>query len=191
MRGTGMRPNAAVGMALALGLALALAPACRNAAGGVKEDTRLDAEQAREGAQKTGEASTAAARAVGADAKDLGSTVGQEAKEVGKAVADGAKDVAVAVKDGAKEVGKAAAGGAKEVASDVGAGKQTVDIEAALMAAKGIDASHIDVDTDANTKTVTLKGTVPTASQKTAAEALARDNAQGYRIRNLLTVAKS
>ena len=38
------------------------------------------------------------------------------------------------------------------------------------MAAKGIDASHIDVSTDADTKTVTLKGTVPTAAQKTAAE---------------------
>jgi osmotically-inducible protein OsmY len=180
MRGTGMRPNAAVGMALALGLALALAPACGNTADGVKEDTRLNAEQAREGAQTAGAESAGAARTIGADAKDAGSTIGQEAKEVGKAVADGAKDVAVAVKDGAKEV-----------ASDVGAGKQTVDIKAALMAAKGIDASHIDVDTDANTKTVTLKGTVPTASQKTEAAELARDNAQGYRIRNLLTVAKS
>jgi osmotically-inducible protein OsmY len=47
------------------------------------------------------------------------------------------------------------------------------------------------VDTDANTKTVTLKGTVPTAAQRTAAERLARDKAEGYRIRNLLTVAKA
>ena len=78
-----------------------------------------------------------------------------------------------------------------DVASDVGAGKQTVDIKAALMAAKGIDASHIDVNTDADTKTVTLEGTVPTAAQKTAAESVARDKAKGYRIRNLLTVAKA
>jgi len=80
--------------------------------------------------------------------------------------------------------------GAKEVASDVGSGKQTVDIKAALMAAKGIDASHIDVNTNADTKTVTLEGTVPTAAQKTAVESVARDKAKGYRIRNLLTVAK-
>jgi hypothetical protein len=175
-----MRTNAVVGMTLALGLALALTPACRNTAEGVEEDARLNTQQAREGAQTAGEESTAAARKIGAEAKDAGSTIGQEAKDVGKAVAAGAKDVAVAVKDGAKEV-----------ASDVGAGKQTVDIKAALMAAKGIDASHIDVDTDADTRTVTLTGTVPTASQKTAAEELARDKAEGYRIRNLLTVAKT
>ena len=56
------------------------------------------------------------------------------------------------------------------------------------MAAKGIDASHIEVDTDANTRTVTLKGTVPTAAQRTAAERVARQDAPGYTIRNLLTV---
>ena len=178
MTGTGMRLSVVGGMALVL--ALALAPGCRNTAEGVKEDARLDAERAREGAQTAGEESTAAARKIGAEAKDAGSTIGQEAKEVGKAVADGAKEVAVAVKDGAKEV-----------ASDVGAGKQTVDIKAALMAAKSIDASHIEVDTDADTKTVTLKGTVPTTAQKTAAEKVALDSAEGYTVRNLLTVAKA
>jgi len=180
MNGTGKRREVVVAMVLALGLAVAFVPACRNTAEGVTEDTRLNAEQAREGAQTAGAESEAAARKIGADAKEAGSTIGQEAKEVAGAVKDGAKEVAVAVKDGAKEV-----------ASDVGAGKQTVDIKAALMAAKGIDASHIDVDTDANTRTVTLKGTVPTASQRTAAAELARDKAQGYRIRNLLTVATS
>ena len=180
MTGTRVRPNVVVGMVLALGMALALASACRNTAEGVNEDSRLNAEKAREGAQTVGEDASGAARKIGAEAKDAGSAIGQEAKEVGKAVADGAKDV-----------GKAVADGAKEVASDVGAGKQTVDIKAALMAAKGIDSSHIEVETDANTKTVTLKGTVPTAAQRTAAERLARDHAAGYGIRNLLTVAKS
>jgi len=80
----------------------------------------------------------------------------EEAKEVGGRVAEGAKEVGATVKEGAKEV-----------ASDVGARKQTVDVKAGLMAAKGIDASHIDVDTDADTKTVTLKGTVPTAAPTT------------------------
>ena len=55
---------------------------------------------------------------------------------------------------------------------------------------KSIDASHIDVDTDADTRTVTLKGTVPTAAQKAAAEDLAREKAEGYKVRNLLTVVK-
>lgn len=169
MNGPGKRREAIVAMVLALGLAVAFVPACRNTAEGVTEDTRLNAEQAREGAQTAGAESEAAARKIGADAKEAGSTIGQVAKNVAGAVRDGAQ----------------------EVASDAGAGKQTVDIKAALMAAKGIDATHIDVDTDANTRTVTLKGTVPTASQRTAAADLARDKAQGYRIRNLLTVAKA
>ena len=143
--------------------ALALAPACRNTAEGVKEDTRQNAQTARNEAQKAGE---------------TGRSIGNEAKEVGGKIADEAKVVGAAVKEGAKEV-----------ASDVGARKQTVDIKAALLVAKGIDASHINVDTDAQTKTVTLKGTVPTADQKAAAEKVARDMAEGYKVLNLLAVA--
>ena len=143
--------------------ALALAPACRNTAEGVKEDTRQNAEKAGDAAQKAGEA---------------GRAIGNEAKEAGGKIADEAKVVGAAIKEGAKEV-----------ASDVGAGKQTVDVKAALMVDKSIDASHIDVDTDAQTKTVTLKGTVPTAAQKAAAEKVARDMAEGYKVVNLLTVA--
>jgi len=37
---------------------------------------------------------------------------------------------------------------------------------------------------------VTLKGTVPTAAQKAAAEKVAREKAEGYKVRNLLTVVK-
>ena len=43
---------------------------------------------------------------------------------------------------------------------------------------------------DAGTKTVTLKGTVPTATQRAAAEKVAREKAEGYKVRNLLTVVK-
>ena len=39
-------------------------------------------------------------------------------------------------------------------------------------------------------QTVTLKGTVPTATQKAAAEKVARNKAEGYKVRNLLTVVK-
>jgi len=58
------------------------------------------------------------------------------------------------------------------------------------MVDESIDASHIEVDTDADTKTVTLNGTVPTAAQKAAAEKVAQDKAEGYKVRNLLTVVK-
>ena len=149
--------------------ALALAPACRNTAEGVKEDSRQNAEKARQAAQEIRE-----------ESQDTAHQIGEKAKEVGGTVAEGAKDVAGEIKEGAKVLG-----------SEVGAGKQTVDVKAALMADESIDASHIDVDTDADTRTVTLKGTVPTAAQKAAAERLARDKAPGYTIRNLLTLAKT
>jgi two-component system response regulator HydG len=60
----------------------------------------------------------------------------------------------------------------------------------ALMADAAIDASTIDVDTDENTKTVTLKGSVPNAAQKASAERIAKDKAEGYRVRNLLVVSR-
>lgn len=148
--------------------ALALAPACRNTAEGVKEDSRRNGEKARQEAQGVEQAS-----------EDTAHKIGEKANEVGNTVAEGAKAVGEEIKEGAKEVG-----------SEVGATKQTVDVKAALMVDKSIDASHIDVDSDAGTKTVTLKGTVPTDAQKAAAERVAREKAEGYKVRNLLTVVK-
>lgn len=68
-------------------------------------------------------------------------------------------------------------------------GVETMDVKAALIADGRVDAGGINVDTIASTKTVVLKGSVPTAEQKTVAEAIARDQAKGYRIENNLTVA--
>jgi osmotically-inducible protein OsmY len=149
--------------------ALALSPSCRNTAEGVREDSRENAEKARQQAQ-----------AIKEESQDAAQKIGEKAKEVGDQAAASAKDVGATIQEAAKEVG-----------SEVGATKQTVDVKAALMVDNRIDASHIDVDTDAATKTVTLKGTVPTAAQKSAAEKLARAKAEGYRVRNLLTVAKN
>ena len=119
------------------------------------------------------------AEGVKEDSRQNAEKARQEAQEIKEASQDTAHKIGEKVKEGAKEVG-----------SEVGATKQAVDVKAALMVDKGIDASHIDVDTDADTKTVTLKGTVPTAAQKAAAEKMARDKAEGYEVRNLLTVVK-
>jgi osmotically-inducible protein OsmY len=70
----------------------------------------------------------------------------------------------------------------------VAAGAETVDVKSALIADGRVDASNINVDTHADTKTVVLKGSVPTAEQKTVAEQIAREQAKGYKIQNLLTV---
>ena len=114
----------------------------------------------------------------------------QEAKEIARKLSAEAKEVGGKVAEGAKEVGDKVKSGAKEVAAEAGAAKQTVDVKAHLLAAKNIDASHIDVETDTHAKTVTLTGLVPTSGQKAAAERLARESAGGYKIRNLLSVGK-
>ena len=148
-------------------LALAFAPACRNTAEGVKEDSRENAEKAKEGSEKVAD-----------ETKDAAGKMSDEAAQAGEKIGDAAKDAGHAIKEGAKDV-----------ASEIDAKKQTVDVKTALMADKSVDASHIDVDTDADTKTVTLKGSVPSQAQKVKAEQIARDKAEGFRVVNHLTVS--
>jgi len=69
-----------------------------------------------------------------------------------------------------------------------GGGIETMDVKAALIADGRVDAGNINVDTSASTKTVLLKGSVPTAEQRTMAEVIAREQAKGYKIDNQLTV---
>jgi osmotically-inducible protein OsmY len=74
------------------------------------------------------------------------------------------------------------------VADRAGAATQTVDVKLALSMDKTVDASGINVDTDAANKVVTLKGTVASAEQRARAEAIAAREATGYRIDNQLAV---
>ncbi len=77
----------------------------------------------------------------------------------------------------------------ENAAEKTAAGVETMDVKAALIADGRVDAGNINVDTSASTKTVVLKGSVPTAEQRTVAEAIAREQAKGYVITNNLTVA--
>ena len=101
----------------------------------------------------------------------------------------GPTDVTQRISDEAGKIADKAKEEAKDVAASVATEKQAIDVRAALMADKAIDASKIDVDADGATKTVTLKGTVPSAAQKSAAEKLARAKAEGYTVKSQLTVA--
>jgi osmotically-inducible protein OsmY len=58
------------------------------------------------------------------------------------------------------------------------------------MADASIDSTSIDVDTNADTKTVTLRGRVRTAAEKTKAASIAADKAPGYRVTNNLEVGR-
>jgi len=98
-------------------------------------------------------------------------------KKTGEAVKDAAKDVKREAKPAAKDVGQA-----------VDATKQHLDVKAALLADKTVDASHIDIDVNKDAKILYLRGTVPTAAQKATAERIARDKAREFVVRNELTV---
>jgi hyperosmotically inducible periplasmic protein len=82
--------------------------------------------------------------------------------------------------------------GVKDDASKAGdriaAGAETVDVKTALVSDATLDADAIDVDTNAEKKTVTLRGSVPTEDQKNEAERIARQEARGYKIVNRLAV---
>jgi osmotically-inducible protein OsmY len=64
-----------------------------------------------------------------------------------------------------------------------------LDIRAALIVDKSVEASHIKVVADDESRTVTLEGSVPNAAQRATAETIARRKAKDYRIKNLLRVA--
>lgn len=108
---------------------------------------------------------------------EQGSDEAPSASEVGRAVEKAAGEAAEKVEEAAEGL-----------APKVDAAKQLADVKMALMADPNVDGSGIDVDADEATKTIHLSGTVPTAAQKTAAERIAREKAQGYKIHNTLTV---
>ena len=68
--------------------------------------------------------------------------------------------------------------------------RRRLQIKTALIDADNLDAGSIDVDTNGDTKTVTLKGHVPTAAQKAAAERIAKEKAPDYRVVNLIEVRR-
>ena len=76
------------------------------------------------------------------------------------------------------------------VGATLDAAAQTMQIKTALIDADNLDANDINVDTDGATKTVTLKGHVPTAAQKAAAERIAKEKAPEYTVSNLLEIRK-
>jgi hypothetical protein len=94
--------------------------------------------------------------------------------------------------DKAQAAGHEAAADTKDAArgagSAAGAAIETIDVKSALMADRTVDASHINVDTFHETKTVVLKGSVRTATQRDEAARIAAAEATGYRVDNQLTV---
>jgi osmotically-inducible protein OsmY len=116
----------------------------------------------------------------------------RENAEKADAAADRAEDKADRAGAEAAAAGREAAQDTREAARDAGsaaaAAIETIDVKSALMADRTVDASHINVDTFHETKTVVLKGSVKTATQRDEAARIAAAEAPGYRIDNQLTV---
>jgi len=101
----------------------------------------------------------------------------------------GAEKAAQATKEGAAQVGEAVGGAAKQVGKPM---QMTPTVKGALVANKQIDASTLNVDTDAANKTVTIKGTQPTAEKKALVTQVAsqavKDADPTYKVVNQVTV---
>ena len=112
-----------------------------------------------------------------ADTRDERAEARETAREVGNDAAQAARTV-----------GAMAAEAGEEVAERASAAKEAVDVKAALMADSGVDASRVDVDVSARTRTITLSGYASTDGERERAEAIARDKAEGYTVVNNIRV---
>ena len=103
-----------------------------------------------------------------------------------------AAEAADKAEDKAEPAAREAAADTKEAAREAGSAikgaVETIDVKSALMADRTVDASHINVDTFHETKTVVLKGSVKSATQRDEAARIAAAEAPGYRIDNQLSV---
>ena len=163
------RSISSLGLPAAL-LSASLFGACQNTARGVEQDTERNTAAAREDAREANAEARQEAREANAEMK-------QEAREAGNAAERAGDRVANETKDATRSVG-----------ATLDAAAQTMQIKTALIDADNLDANNIDVDTNGDTKTVTLKGHVQNASQKAAAERIAKEKAPDYRIVNNLVI---
>jgi hypothetical protein len=101
---------------------------------------------------------------------------------------ENSKKAAIEASKAADKASAAAADTAQRAAQAAQAGTQTMSVKTALLADKRVTAKGINVDTDTTTRTVTLKGYVPSEEQKAIAEQIASQHSSGYHVRNELTV---
>ncbi|MEQ1757309.1 MAG: BON domain-containing protein [Vicinamibacterales bacterium] len=136
-------------------------------------------------------------RDAGATASSAADDAARNAERAGDAAADSSSRAgdalgraADATGDAARDAGTAVSDALSNAARAGDAAVQTLDVKSALTADSRVDASNINVDTDHVTKTIVLKGRVPTAAQKTLAGQIATSHANSYNVRNELTVGR-
>lgn len=164
-------PIQSLGLPAAL-LSVSMFAACGNTARGVEQDTKENTAEVKQEAREANAEMKQEGREANAEMK-------QEAREAGNAIERAGDKVAAGTRDVTRSVG-----------STLDAAAQTMQIKTALIDADDLDAGAIDVDTNGDTNTVTLKGHVPTAAHKAAAGRIAKQKAPDYRIVNNLEIRK-
>jgi osmotically-inducible protein OsmY len=169
-------------------LAASLFGACQNTARGLEQDTENNAAKAK---AELPDAAAAAER-VAHDTKQAAVTVADATRGAASEAAQKTRDAAAIVADktrnAAEDAEQSAKNAAKTTASALDATALTMQIKTALIADKSVEGSDITVHTNESTRTVTLKGHVPSAAQKAEAGRIAMDKAPDYRIVNMLVV---
>src|SRR5918994_3228766 len=162
-------------------LSVTLFGACQNTARGVEQDTERNTAAAKQEGREANAEARQEAREANAEAR-------QEAREANAELKQESREAGNAAERAGDRVGQEPREATRSVGATLDAAAQTMQIKTALIDADNLDANNIDVDTNATTKTVTLKGHVPTAAQKAAAERIAKEKAPDYRIVNSIVV---
>ena len=117
-------------------------------------------------------------------AAEMSKSAGQMADAAKK---EGAAAAATMMQAGA-DAAAAAATATQSAAAAMSSATTTAAVKTALAATAGLDASGINVDTSADGRVVTLRGTVRTAAAKATAEKTAHGAAATATIKNELVV---
>jgi osmotically-inducible protein OsmY len=110
--------------------------------------------------------------------------------EISNAAGAAANKVEPALDSAGNAISNAASSAGKAITNAGETAGVTSKVKAAFGANAGLKGSTIDVDTNAQTNAVTLKGSVASQAQKALAEKIAKQNAPGYKIANQLKAAK-
>jgi osmotically-inducible protein OsmY len=174
--------------------------ACQNTWRGLKQDTQKNTALAEHEAKEMH--LDEKARAVDAEAREVAERadarikratgeLGERPDELPATPGPTSSAPSTAAREVNEAIGKVAAK-AKEVGEDVAreakAAAIHLDVEQALVRDPAVDASHIDIHVDDETRTIVLSGAVPNAAQKTAARRITFHHAHGYEVRNELAV---
>lgn len=116
----------------------------------------------------------------------LAAAVGCSDRDTATTPADG-RPAAEAPRNPNGGLGDAVANGGRAADAAV----ETLDVKMALVADERLDTDDVNVDTDHTTKTVRLRGSVPTEAQKAIAQQIAEQKAVGYRVSNELVVGRA